>query len=393
MDRYLLRQTLGPMTAVLISTMLAFLLERLLRSFYLLAETTNGFGYLMGLIVNLAPHYLGLTLPTGFFIALFVVVNRLNSESEIDAMLASGMSLSRITAPFIALGMTLLVLSILLYGFIQPYSRYGYRAVLHAAENAGWNGTILPRAVLSPDPSFVLTADAVDPTGRVLSRVFIRRLGPNGGEDVLTATSAEVHRNDDGLSVTLDLHDGQQLSTDPRTAPRLLSFARLSVRLPLAPAARLLRARGGGEETELTLLELASLGYGRDPPALPRETLLAELYSRLARAIALPLMPLLAVPLGLTAKRAGTRAASAIAGLVLFCFQTSLILGQGLADRGAAFAAHAEGWPFAIFAAACILTFVSSRKTPGDNPVNWMAGAVSDGLDMVFARRALRASA
>jgi lipopolysaccharide export system permease protein len=386
MNRYLLSRTFGPMAAVLTSTMLAFLLERVLRSFDLLAQTQDGFSYLVGLMMNLAPHYLGLILPVGFFIALFVVVNRLNNESEIDAMLASGMSLGRIAAPFVALGVVLMLLSLLLYGFIQPYSRYGYRAVLHAAENAGWSGQIQPRALLSPDPSLLLTAEGVDPTGQRLQKVFLRRLSPGGREDVLTAATADIHHNQDGLSVTLDLRDGQQLSTNPTGAPHLLTFSELTVRLPLAPAARLLRSRGSGEETELTLTELARMGYGGPTPALPRETLLAELYSRLARALVLPLMPLLAVPFGLSAKRAQSRAAFAIAGLLLFAFQTSLLLGQSLADKGAASAATVIGWPFAIFSTICLLTFISSRKTPGENPVNRLAEFVSDRLRAVAPR-------
>jgi lipopolysaccharide export system permease protein len=372
--------------------MVAFLLERILRSLDLLAQTSNGFNYLTGLVVNLIPHYVGLTLPAGFFIALFIVVDRLNGQSEIDAMLASRMSLGRIAAPFIALGVVMMVFSLVLYGFIQPYSRYGYRAVMHAARNAGWNGEIRPRGLLSPDGKFLLTVEDVDPTGERLERVFIRRFVASGREDVLTASSAEIHRSHDGQTVTLELRDGRQLSTNPRGRAHLLTFSALTVRLPLAPAAKLLRSRGLGEETELTLFELAKLGYGIEPPALPRQSLLAELYSRLARAVVLPFMPLLAVPLGLTAKRAGPSSAFVIAGVLLFSFQTSLVLGQGLAQKGVLRAANAVGWPLAIFATAAVFTFASSRNTPGENPINWLAEHLSEVFRFISARRPSRAA-
>lgn len=386
MDRYLLGRTYGPMGAVLTTTMIAFLMERLLRSLDLLAQSSDGFTYLVELMVNLAPHYLGLVLPVGFFIALFVVVNRLNTDSEIDAMQASGMSLGRISAPFIGLGLMLMILSLLLYGFVQPYSRYGYRMVLHAAENAGWSGQVKPRAIFSPDPSLILTAEGADPTGEILDRVFIRRLAPSGQEVVFTASTAEIRRNQEGRSATLILRDGQQLSTNPNGTPGLLTFTSLTLRLPLVPPARLLRHRGIGEETELTLVELANRGFGAEPPALPRQTLLAELYSRLARAIVLPLMPLLAVPFGLTAKRVESRAAFAIAGILLFVFQVSLLFGQGMADKAALPAAIAIGVPFAGFAAIAIATFVSSQQSPGENPVNRLTEWVSDGFQNLCGR-------
>jgi lipopolysaccharide export system permease protein len=104
LDRYLLRRALTPMMAVVVSTMVAFLFERLMRSFDLLSQTTQGFRFLTELLVNLLPHYVGLTLPAGFFIGLFVVVNGLNRSSEIDAILASGMSLGRFATPFVGLG-------------------------------------------------------------------------------------------------------------------------------------------------------------------------------------------------------------------------------------------------------------------------------------------------
>ena len=366
------------MLGVLIATMTAFLMERLLRSFDLLAQSRNGFGFLLELAVDLAPHYLGLTLPAAFFIALFVVVDSLNNTSEIDAMLASGVSLSRVAKPFVVLGVLLMVFSLLLYGFIQPYSRYGYRAVLHAAENAGWNGTFQAQALVFPTRDLLLTADAADPGGQNLERVFIRRLSPSGREDVLTASSARVRRSRDGREVTFDLRDGQQLSTDRDGAAYMLTFRSLTLRVPAAAAARLLRSRGSGEESELTLMELAAQGFGVDPPALPRQTLLAELYSRLLRALALPFMPLLAIPLGLSAKRAGPRPAMLAAGLLLFSFQASLEFGRSLAASGGGLAIVAEGLPGGIFAAACVGTFLVSRKRPGENPVNWAAERISD---------------
>ena len=377
LDRYLLRRTLTPMSAVLLSTMVAFLLERLMRSFDLLSQTTEGFKFLGELLVNLLPHYVGLTLLGGFFIGLFVVVNRLSQSSEIDAILAAGISVGRFTTPFVGLGVLLMCLSVLLFGFIQPYSRYGYHAVLHAAQNAGWNGDVRPRALLSAGSDVFLTAEAVDHRGRYLRRVFIRKVMPDGREDVLTAPWALLLKSADGRSVTLELADGRQVSTTIDQAVYVTAFSRFIIELPLAPNQKLLRERGG-EVSELTLLELAQRGFAKAPPALPRQTLLAELYTRLARALALPLLPLLAVPFGLSAKRAGASPAMAAGGLLLFGFEASMVFGQGLTSSGVFPASVAIGLPAGLFATACIATFIASRRRPGENPVSWLAEHVAD---------------
>lgn len=377
LDRYLLRRTLAPMTAVLLSTMVAFLMERLMRSFDLLSQTTEGFRFLTELMVNLVPHYVGLTLPGGFFIGLFVVVNGLNKSSEIDAILASGVSLGRFAAPFVGLGVLLMVLSVLLFGFIQPYSRYAYHAVLHAAENAGWNGEVRPKALLTAGADVMLTADRVDASGRHLEHVFIRKIGPEGREDVLTAASAVVRKSPGAHSVSLELDDGRQVSTTRDAEVYVADFSRFMFELPLSQSATLLRLRGD-EVSELTLIELAQQGFAKAQPALPRQALLAEFYSRSARALMLPLLPLLAVPFGLSAKRAGSGSAMATGGVLLFAFETSMVLGQAVSAASGIPAVVAIGAPAGLFATACVATWIASRRRPGENPVSWLAEHIAE---------------
>jgi len=385
LDRYLLRRALTPMCAVLLSTMVAFLMERLMRSFQLLSQTTDGFKFLTELLVNLVPHYVGLTLPGGFFIGLFVVVNDLNRNAEIDAVLASGASLGRFAAPFVGLGAVLMIFSVLLFGFIQPYSRYAYHAVLHAAAHAGWNGDVRPKALLAAAPGVFLTADDADVSGRRLEHVFLRKIGPDGREDVLTAISATVRKGADDRSVMLELVDGRQVSTTRDDQVYVTNFSHFAFTLPLSASAKLLRERGD-EVSELTLIELAQQGFGAPKPALPRQVLLAELFARSSRALMLPLLPLLAVPFGLSAKRAGSGSAMAIGGVMLFLFETSMILGQAMVSATGLPAIAAIGAPAAMFAAACIATWVTSRRRPGENPVSWMAERVAT-LFSAIARR------
>ncbi len=137
--------------------------------------------------------------------------------------------------------------------------------------------------------------------------------------------------------------------------------------MPLAGAAALLRSRGG-DERELTLGELARQADSPNP-VVPRATLLAELYGRLARAAFLPFLPLLAFPLGLAAKRGNRAPGLIIAGVLLLAFQHSLQLGQSLAESGKAMPLAAIGIPWAIFTGLSLWMFIGSRKRPGQTPV------------------------
>ncbi|RAK53018.1 permease [Phenylobacterium deserti] len=383
--------TLWPLLGALGVTLVALLLERVLRLLQLLSDSSDRFGFVAELAANLVPHYLGLTLPTAFFIALFMVVSRLNEGSEIDALLASGVSLSRLAAPYLALAAVLTLISLVLFGFVQPYSRYTYRAVLHQAQSAGWNGLVQARTFLSPDPSLTLTADNVDATGQRLQRLFIREVLTDGREQVTTAASGQLVRSPDGRSVTLQMRDGQQLSTSAGGRARVLTFESFSLELPLSGAEKLLRPRGG-DERELTLSEL--LKSAGDPNSvIPRATLMAELWARLARTFCLPLLPLLALPLGLSAKRGGRAPGIIIAGLLLLFFQHMLALGQGLAADGKAPALLGVGAPFLVFAGICIGIFASSRKRPGETPVSRLAERIGEVIRRLTPRRRPKAEA
>ena len=387
-DGYLLRLLLWPIIGCLGVTVIALLLERVLRLLDVLSQSSARFGYVTALAANLVPHYLGLALPVAFFVALFIVITKLSDGSEIDALLASGQSLTRIAAPFVFVGLFLAVFSLGVFGYMQPYSRYAYRAVMHEAVNAGWNGKLDGGAFID-EPKLLMTADDADAAGHRLTRVFIRRLDANGREEVITAATADLRADEAAKTVTMLLRRGQRVGVDAQGQYRTLVFDQFTTNIPLAGAAALLRTRGG-DERELTLGELDRQSKLPNP-IVPKRTLLAELYGRLARAAFLPFLPLLAFPLGLAAKRGNRTPGLIIAGVLLLAFQHSLQLGQGLAESGKAMPLAAIGMPFAIFTGFSVWMFMGSRKRPGDTPVSRVVRRIGETIDgavrMVVPRR------
>jgi lipopolysaccharide export system permease protein len=377
-DRYMLKLVAWPMVGCLGVTVVALLLERVLRLLDALSQSSARFDYVTKLAANLVPHYLGLALPVAFFVALFIVIVKLSDGSEIDALLASGMSLSRVAAPFLILGVILSLFSVAVFGYSQPYSRYAYRSVMHAAVNAGWNGRLSGGAFIDED-NLLMTADSADPAGQSLNRVFIRRLDAKGREEVITANTATLVATPKGDKVTLMLHHGQRVASDATGGYRTLAFDQLATEMPLAGAATLLRARGG-DERELTLGELVRQARS-DHPIVPKTTLMAELYTRMARALFLPFLPLLAFPLGLAAKRGRRAPGLIVAGILMLAFQHSLGLGQSLAAAGRADPLIAVGTPFVLFTGFSVWMFLGSRKRPGDTPVTRLVRRIGEVID------------
>ncbi len=379
-DRYVLRMTAWPMLACLGVTVISLVLERMLRLLDMLSQSSARFGSVVELTTNLLPHYIGLALPVAFFVALFIVITRLDDGAEVEAFLASGVPLTRLAAPFVGLGLVLMMLSLVVFGYLQPYSRYAYRAVLHAAVNAGWDGRLHGGAFVGDGDSF-MTADSASLEGRRLQHVFIRRGTPGGGEEVITARAAQLATHPDGKHVTLLLQNGMRTSQSKGGTFDTLRFDTFAMQTSLAGATALMRARGG-DERELTLGELAARATGPDP-VIQRGALLAELYARLARSFVLPVLPLIAMPLGLAAKRKRRTAGLLLAGALLLAFQHSLQFGQGLAEAGRVSPELGVGLPFGLFAGFCLWMFAGSRRRPGETPIGRFVQGIGDGLERV----------
>jgi lipopolysaccharide export system permease protein len=98
-------------------------------------------------------------------------------------------------------------------------------------------------------------------------------------------------------------------------------------------------------------------------------------------------MPLLALPFALTAKRAGASPGIAVAGILIFALQTSLVFNQGLVATGRLSALEAQGGPIVIFAFACVVAFLLGRKRPGENPLSWIAERLGDLIQAALRRR------
>jgi len=326
-DGYLLRLMLPRMGAALVVTLVALLLERMLRLFDLVTGQGATIGPALGMAISLVPHYIGLALPAAFCIGVLTCLATLSQQNEVDALEAAGWSLRRIGVPFILCALVLMVLSVALFGVIQPYSRYAYYEIRHSVLTSAWNGRIEQGVFVEAGADLTLSAAAIDPTGRVLDRVFAVQKDLKG-EVVLTARRGIVVPEDDGKTVRLLLREGVAMTADGSR----LDFDELTLERRFPADANPFRPRGDSER-ELTLAELYTLSRGEGVlPPEPRYA--AELHARLIRAVSLIGVALLAVPLGVARKRSPVWPRIAIAIGVLAAYDNLIKMVESMADLG-----------------------------------------------------------
>lgn len=377
-NRYLLGLMLRPFLLSLSVVLIAMLLERLLRLFGLVAATGSAVGAVLLMVVNLVPHYLGLALPAAFFASIFMVVAGMSDNNELDALLASGRSIAETAKPYVMVAVGLSLFSLYLYGFLQPYSRYRFHEVSYDALHAGWNARAQENLFADAGRGFVLTADHVDASGRHLRGVFVRRLHADGAEEVTTAQSGVLEPSPDGKRLLLALDDGEIVREDADRHLLKLRFDHGVLNENFTPEAPPFRARGDSER-ELTSLELWRELHQPAPP-LASAQLNGEFQARWVRALSLPFLPLLAVPLGMSAKR-GRRAPSVIvACLLLLALHHGVQFGESLAQTGRVPAVPVVWLPLIVFAGLSAWLFRGSLQSPGDNPVTRAVAAMESAL-------------
>jgi lipopolysaccharide export system permease protein len=362
---YLLRQTIVPLLATTAIALIALLLERMIRLMNLTANSDISIFQVVEMLANLIPHYLGIALPAAFFIGILLAFNRMSSDSELVAITASGASLRRLLTPIMGLALVLTFIALAIFGYLQPYSRYGYRALAHTIGRAALTSALEEGAFIEAD-GLTFMAERVSAGGRRLTRIFIYAENADGGSIVTTAKSGALAPSTEDRRSVLYLVDGVKVTMAPgdRQDGRVLSFDELSQ--PIGESIAVSFRPRGKDAAEMTLDELwAASGGG----ALSDDKIAAEFHGRITRALTVLFLPLLAIPLGLGGGRA-RRGYGIVVGLViLVVYQKLLEFGGAYASLGSISPWFGLWLPLALFGAGSAGLFLMTSRRGLTNPV------------------------
>ncbi|GBR05491.1 transporter YjgP/YjgQ [Acetobacter oeni LMG 21952] len=393
LDVYLISQTIPPFIIAVSVVLLALLLERMLVLLNVLASEASPFFTLIRLLADLMPHYMGLALPAALCVSVFAVIRRMSENDEIDVLMSSGVSLARICRPFAITGAVIGLLSLALYGYLQPHARYQFRQGFYMASHAGWSPVLQSGMFAAPSAALMLTADHVDQAGSHLTGVFIRDLTEDKERDIIARTG-HIRTDPAKGEVQIELTDGEILTVRPDQDPGVTTFDH-ATRLLSHTHTSAFRERGD-DERELTSGELvhrihrrkrARHGQAEAPPPVPAppaatpasssqtqtsddtprpkaaqtDTIIsvpsmrAELNFRLARSLSIPFIPILAAALAVIGKRKRGSAGLALAVTILLTYDHLLQLGESLVANGRTSPLAVIWPPTIVFCAGCTL--------------------------------------
>lgn len=381
LDRYLIRRVMKLTFAITLVALLALMLERMLRVLELAANSRNLAVQMAQIMGSLTPHYLGLALPTAFFLAIVLTLQRASRSQELAAYQSAGIGLTRIIAPMVALAGVMMLIVIVLFGWAQPHTRYAYRAMVHsitaetveAAVRQGAFVTIGDRTLYAEKQG----------GGDRLDQVFVFDRSADGTETVLTAPGGTMRPAADGMGSEIVIQNGQSARFTPDgELDGVISFGEAGWNAATDPG-EAFRPRGE-DAREMTLTELFS-AIGEADSAQEKNTLQAEFHGRLARIVMVLILPVFAAPLAVNAGRSEQTAGLGV-GLIL------LIAGFQILELGESFAAEGMTvfialWaPILIFAVVSAALFHRVAYTPKDPPLFAVTLAFNEAMKSMKAR-------
>ncbi|MGH6892865.1 MAG: LptF/LptG family permease, partial [Dongiaceae bacterium] len=325
---------------------------------------------------NLVPHYLGIAIPAAFFVGILYATLRMSNDSELDVMRASGLSLRRLVAPMLVMAVVLTVASAIILGFMQPYTRYAYRALVYLVTETSWNSAIERGAFFSGfGGKTILIGDIAD-GGRSLSKIFIQETDDNGNNIALSAQTGELTNDPRNFSLTLILRDGIRVeSKADGTGGKALEFS--ESKLPLEVVAPEPFRNRGDRESELTFWELVR-AYTERWPSIGRDDVLAELNYRIVRTLTVLFLPLLAIPMGLTSRRQPT-SIRIVAGIaILIIYYQILQFGKDMAENGRLSPFVAIWIPFLVLAFGSMYLFYVANSRLSQDPFAIVFGTIDE---------------
>ena len=368
-QRYIFGECTRVFFGLLLLVVSILLLERLLRIADLVSRSPGNFGEAIYMLANLVPHYAGIGIPAAFFLAVLITVSRISRSGELVAVWGMGKSLFMVSKPFMIMAALLASLLLVTSGILQPLSRYEYRSLVNSIAESSIETVFIEGKFVEAEDWTVWTEDVDLSTGDLTSSFILERL-PDGSQRIISAaTGALVRENGTISEIQLKSGMGADLS-ETQTLSSRLEFDSFKWRPPDA----LTQFRERGKDVrELMIWELWAPATSSAPANRadiePLEAMVS-IHEQLARFVLILLLPLIAVPFGLSYGRHPPSNAILIGLLTLIIIQQLLELAKSLALDGAV-PAWAGSWAVIIAVSAFgTMLFLRSAVTMAQPPLS-----------------------
>ena len=173
-DRYLLRQMLGPTLLATGALTAVALLSQSLAGLDLIVNQRQSAAVFLKITLLYMPQLINMILPIAVFVSALVAFNRLHTEQEIVVCFAGGMSRWRVISPAMRLACTIALFALLMNLFVQPAAFRALREELFAVRTDLASTLVREGEFTEPSPGLTVYTQSVDGAGQ-MHNMFIHQ--------------------------------------------------------------------------------------------------------------------------------------------------------------------------------------------------------------------------
>lgn len=275
-DRYLLRQLLGPTLLATAALTSVALLSQSLSGLDLIVNQRQSAWVFLKITVLYMPQLINMIMPIALFVAALVALNRLHTEQEIVVCFAGGMSRWRVISPAMRLAGTIAFLALVMNLWVQPAAFRELRQELFEVRTDLASSLVREGEFTEPVKGLTVYAQSVDGKGD-LHNLFIHQTKADGSATVYMANQGRIAKRN-GQAV-LVLRDGSTQEFSNRGVLQFLTFNEYPFELgTLSNSAELIHYK----PSDRYLHELLMPDLQQDWERRNRLSLLAEGHARLS---------------------------------------------------------------------------------------------------------------
>lgn len=315
-NHYIIKEILSPTLLCIVIFTMVMVLGRAFKLVSLIVNDGVSLADILVLLITILPTSFSISLPLAFIMGIMIGLGRMSADSEIVALKAAGVGLTRIAIPVF----TLACIFALLVGATNIWLKpWGYSAfATKSFEIVRQKVTIglQPRVFMNQFNDLVLYANEINEQTDEMHGLFIVEKKPESTSWVF-ADNGKVLTDDKAESVTIRLHDGvvhrqQAESTDNY---QLIHFRNYDIQ-PDISTLNGPEKRKSKKPKELSTGKLWSATSEEEGPKRIKE-LQAELHLRLISPLSPLLFVLFGLPFSMQSHRSG-RSGGFVMGLIIF---------------------------------------------------------------------------
>ncbi len=210
-DRYLARLIALPLLATLMISAMLLLLEKMLKLFDFVVNEGGPVSVVWAMLGNLIPQYLGLGIPIGLLLGVLLAFRKLALSSELDALRAVGISYNRLLLVPYLYAAALGLLTLIIVGFVQPYTRYAYEGLQFELRSGALGASIKVGEFATLGKRMTLRVEESHNQGQDLHGIFVRAESKSGKTLAVSAERGTFLATDDPDVILLRLTNGELL--------------------------------------------------------------------------------------------------------------------------------------------------------------------------------------